>query len=590
MNALSKIYQLAKNSLIDYKLQLKEDVLSPIKKEIDRVSAIAEKRDKRELASMSNYEIFRIYMMLANYNLAIYDEMENTLESYKSIINGWTYNKEGRVIRTLLAETSKSDDIHRHPRVLEIMSLLNLSTDMLEFTLKMPFHAILKFLRFKQEMDQLYFKAGINLTNPSKIRVSHQIFVGTGMENLIGAAIACIKDEIKDDKFTKENLKMRIKYTNEVLAALENEEEFLGMLSVPDEWHKYLDTKILEELYNIVHSNMLKNYLGIEKKIKELDKDLEDNELKKYLISKKLDYESLDEETKEKLKNVKDLVRKIQILESMGIDINVILTKYVDCLVNFDEEKIKFIQNLIKLNALKKETITNYLFLILGEYFERIKTNYTILKDIIDFNNVFYKDSLLFLDSHKLRNILSILKEYNLSKNNYMFLLCNFKYLEIYDLMLEQNIPLELLVSICHTDSPVDTIKRIMIYRSIGESYENENHRLRRDVTNNSKIDGNLDEYIENVIPFIVKNEFKGDRIDSVLNDDMVKDLDNQYRYGDVYVIKGVRVSRGKFLRHYQKNKNSKYLIDSLVAGSIMSNSEYYSLYSEINRKMILTK
>lgn len=590
MSALSKIYQMAKNSLIDYKLQLKEDVLSPIKKEIDRICVIAQKRDKREIASTGNYEIFRIYMMLANYNLAIYDEMESILESYKSIINGWTYNKEGKVIRTLLAETAKSDDIHRHPRILEIMAALNLSTDMLEFTLKMPFHAILKFLRFKYEMDQLYFKTGINLPNSGKIQVGQKLYVGTGMENLIGAAIACIKDEIKDDKCTKENLKMRIKYTNEVLAALENEEEFLGMLSVPDEWHQYLDTKILEELYNIVHGNMLKNYLGIENKLKELDNGIEDNELKKYLISKKLDYDSLDEETKEKLKNVKDLIRKIQVLESMGIDINVILTKYIDCLLNFDEEKIKFIQNLIKVNALKKETITNYLFLILGEYFEKIKTNYTILKDIIDFNNVFYKDSLLFLDSHKLRNILSVLKEYNLSKNNYMFLLCNFQYIEIYDLMLEQNIPLELLVSICHTTNPVDTIKRIMIYRSIGESYENENHRLRRDVTNNSKIDGNLDDYIENVVPFIVKNEIKGDRIDNVLSDDIVKDLDNQYRYGDVYIIKGTRVSRGKFLRHYQKNKNPKFLIDSLVAGSIMSNSEYYSLYSEINRKLILTK
>ena len=42
---------------------------------------------------------------------------------------------------------------------------------------------------------------------------------------------------------------------------------------------------------------------------------------------------------------------------------------------------------------------------------------------IIDFNNIFYKDTILFKDIKEIKMILSVLKEYKLSLNNYIFVI-----------------------------------------------------------------------------------------------------------------------------------------------------------------------
>lgn len=588
MSNINEIYRLAKNSLIETTLSLKNNPIKKIKEEGERILSIARKSNKNDLYHLSNYEIFNLFMMLANYQLSYYDELEEILEEQKGNINRWNLTNQGPIIAEFL-NRELDTDASNEQELLRLMLSLNFSNALTQYYIRMPLNSMYIFLNFKKQIQTLIKNTNPRTSQNVISQAERNIYTKTGMYKLMQALSECLKTEVHNQDKYCENMSSRITVTKELLDLIEGEQ--LGdIVSVPDDWHRYLDPRVLEELYNLIHQNLLKRYNSLEQKENSINSSINSSELRSYLFTKNLDYLSLPESVRLRLDSIPNIIDKVKTLENLGINLNTIFTTHIAVLINFDEEKIKFISSLLKVGAIKRETIINSLPEMLIEKYETLQINYQILKDIIDFYNMFYKDAILFTNSHKLRNILSVLKEYTLTKNNYMFLLCNYNYLPIYDLILENGISEELLISICHTPNPLDTIKRIIIFKSIDEDYETKNHRLKRDVVSNSKFDDSLDSYLDNIVPFIIPEDINGQKIDKVTSKDIVTTLDSKYRHKDVYIIGTVKISRNKFLRNYELKQDSSYLIHCMISGSILNSSDYTSLYNELNSSKVLKK
>ncbi len=588
MKQIERIRQLAEQSICDTKEDLSKNVLETIEKEVLHLKKLSEEYGHRKLYNLTNFDIFSLYMRLANYNMPFYERLDTLLEENKNVINKWTYNEEGRTIFDIVKY--KNIDEVKDKKTLDELRKTGLSDEMIYYFMGLALQAVFTFLKYKSEVEQcrVVITQLVRSSSTMMDDIRDKAFEISYMKKMINAAVRCLKDEKEYNQKHISNMRNRMKCCKDLIECIEKG-VLDRILAIPDEWHMYLDATILEELYNIIHQNLYVEYKKMLAEENKINDGIDENELKRYLFEKGLDYNSLDEKTRSQLTHVSDVVGKIKYLEDLGIDINIILTKYIDFLINFDDEKIKFINSLIKVGALTKKTLRDNLLVVIEKY-AMIQVNYQILKDIIDFSNIFYKDTVLLIDSHKLQRILSVLKEYSLTKNNFMFLLCNFEYIDIYDLMLEHQIPLELFISICHTGEPVNTIKRIIVFKNIGEEYETVNHRLKKDVILDSKFDDVIDEYLDDVIPYLGIERINGSEIGKVVEEDIVKSLDSKYRRCDVYVIGDVRISRNKFLRNYQKIGKNGSVIKAMLSNSIIDSGGYVSLHNELVNKNILTK
>ncbi|HAB65997.1 MAG TPA: hypothetical protein DCE23_01385, partial [Firmicutes bacterium] len=363
MELIDRIYSLAKNSIIDTRLSLQNDNLSEIKKEIERVASIAEKNNKKDLLNLSNYEFFRMYMMLANYTLPYYDELEDLLQNQEQNINSWSYTKEGQIIFEIVSKQLDKDTAS-DSELFTLLSSLNLTAEFTQFYLRMPFHSLYIFMRFKTEVIRFKKRQGTSLTSEASLEKS--LYEKTRMKDLINAALECIKEELKEDKKNRNNMKSRIKVTEELISMIENG-DLKNVLGIPDDWHRYLEVDILEELYNLIHYNMLQQYKDLKKQYKELESQISSSPLRKYLFDKGIDYETIPIEIRNKLEPIPSIVEKIKRIENLGIDIDTILTKFIQVLEEYNEEKIKFLESLIKVSALTKNTLQKNLLSILED-------------------------------------------------------------------------------------------------------------------------------------------------------------------------------------------------------------------------------
>ena len=95
-----------------------------------------------------------------------------------------------------------------------------------------------------------------------------------------------------------------------------------------------------------------------------------------------------------------------------------------------------------------------------------------------------------------------------------------------------------------------------------------------------------LDDYIPNVVDDNGLNLLDGKTISTIVNNELVKQLDETYRVENTYIIGGTVISRPKFLRNFESVEgNTNYLIISLVSNSILNDKEYYDLTTELKHK-----
>lgn len=584
MPLLGKINEVAQNTLIEAKLIKGEQGPAKIKKYVDRFVEKSTKVDKTELCRMTNQELFLMFIVLSNDNTLSFEETTKYVEEVKKSVNSWTYDKVSTKINQLI-NGMNDDGSLRDYKYLSTLTELGLTPVFVTYNLKLVFIFMNTFLKLKRDIlsPQEYTK---NLPLPQRMQVMNNLYRQSGFKQFVDIAKDCLKNDVEDHEHRQFVSGKRIEATNEVIAKLEDG-SIENITEIPNEWHQFLDPTLLELVYQLVLENLNRQKQALDKEEKEILEKRDKTTLTTYLYNEGLNPYSLNEKL-ELLNGISDIIDRIEFFKLLNIPINNILTTYYDYLLNTTEEKITNLTQFIKNNILSKETIINNLSL-LGNDYSRLIINYEILKDIIDFKSIFYNDKILLQDINYIKEVLSVLKEYKLTKNNYIFLLCNYEYLNIYDLVIENEIPESLFISICETSNPLNTIKRILIFKNIGEEYETPSNFLKKDVTSEYKFileDTMLDEYLPNVVNNFGMNLLSGTKITTIKEHPLVQYLDTEYQVDNTYFIANTPISRPKFLRNFESvNGNEAYLITSLISGSILDETSYYNMINELNNR-----
>jgi hypothetical protein len=584
MPLIGRIRDEAISTLNEAKMIKAETGPVELKKLVDKLVKKASKADKSELARVSPYEIFVTYLYLLNSENFTYDETIRYCEEVKKAVSSWTFDKDNKKLDIMDSKTNEDGSLNDWTAV-NTMTELGLTPVFINYKMKLVYIAMYHFLRLKKDLlsqnDMLK-----KLSIPQRMQWMKGVYKQNNFSTFIQFAQDVLDNNEKDHAFRQDVSGKRIKVTEEVLAKIEDE-TLDAMTEIPATWHQYLDPRVLEPIYDVIQANLIRKKLELDKEEQELLSKRDRSTITSYLYDNSLDPYSLPEDKLTTLENTSNIINKIEFFKYIGIPVNNSLTIHYDLLLLIQEEQIDYLNFLIRSNALSRATLRDNLSIIVENY-QKLISNHEILKNIIDFNNVFYKDTILLKDIKEIKQMISVLKEYKLSTNNYMFLLCNYEYLSLYDLVIEQDISEELFISICKTENPLNTIKRIIIYRNIGEAYATPTNFLKKEVTSESKFiceDSSLDEYIPDVVEQNGLNIVNGNTINTIVDNDLVRHLDETYRVENTYIIGGTIISRPKFLRNFESVQgNPNYLIFSLVSKSILDEKEYYDLTSTLRQ------
>ncbi len=580
MSRIENISKIISDNLTELKLVLLEKGESEIAPFVKEITTLASSPDKSVFTKLDNYKMFLTLFYLSNNDTLTFEEASKMCEEIKTYILRWNISTHGESFIELTNNTNVDGSLKSYTCYNHITKL-GLTPDFINYKMQFVYYMMYYFLKLKKDlMDLTLHRKDYKL----RLKTMNKVFSDSELSKFIPSMKKVIDDSIAETNERHEIATAKIKYTKEVQALLDNG-TLLELTSIPDLWHHYLEPNLLEELYSIVQDNLYKSNRHIDEQITKLNHIINKTPLISYLYSNGIDPNSLDESLLKSLES-KDIIPIINFLQSLNLTPYDIFVTNINLLTSLTEEKINRITFLINSNALTKKTILNHLDILDTKYNE-LQTNYEILKPIIDFNNLFYSDTILLKSPSTIKNILTVLSQYHLSRNNYIFLLCHYEYIDIYDLIIEKEIPSNLFIGICKTPNPLNTIKRILIYRSIGSSYATESNLLKKEVTSNDKSylqDEELDEYLE--VYSLNLDAINGSKIDKVRKNPLVLTLDEQYKVSDeCYLIGNALISRPKFLRNFESIKEDETkLLPCLLSNSLITEYEYHSVYKEVKR------
>lgn len=585
MNKITELNELIESELNDLNLILLEENEYQIQPYVDELEKKANSANKIDLIEIETFKVFLVFFYLTNNNVLSYDEAYKMVEEIRYVVNGWSFASDGPNILNL-SKAIDSDGKVIDTKAFDYMTKLRISPEFINYDIKNFLLIILCFIKLKKDIMDVNL---IKISFQQKIKLIKKIYINSQMQNFVVIAVKAVEEVNGRVEFRKKVATEKIKYTKEVQKMVDDL-SILELDNISGEWHRYLEQPLLEQLYNIVFDNLHKKKEELTSQIEVKEEIINKTPLVKYLYSCGIDINSIDKHDVymlEQLSLKENIVGLLDFLRWLGLSLNKIFTEYIDVLVNLTEEKVSKIQFFINSKVLSKETLLKNP-LLFSKMYEKLLTNYEILKPIIDFDNMFYDDSILLESPLDIKNILSVLAQYELTKNNYIFLLCHFNYINIYDLLIEHEIPLYLFISICETENPIETIKRILIYREIGEEFTTTGKLLRKEVASSSKslIDESLDDYLP---MFVNLASIKGAKITEVLDSIVVENFDNNYRAThDAYMIGSVLISRPKFLRNFEdQNEDEDSLINCLVSESLLSEKEFLEILRELKGKRL---
>jgi len=437
-------------------------------------------------------------------------------------------------------------------------------------------------LFYAEPCVQEYRKLKISLAKAVSINEKKFIYRHSVFKELIDKIVTLYNQYIKYIENINKEAKKTLKYYHELEEKI-NTNELSEMLEIPEDWYNYLSFSVLEELQYIIIDNLNKKYHELEERKSNLDDNYKATKLRDYLFNEDINYNSINPDTLTILENTDNIIYKINFLKNLGFTNYDLFIRNYHLLAELTDEKIEFIEDLIKKNLIRKSTILNNEDILLNN-FNKLKINTEILNKIINQNNVFYNDEILLLDSIELKNRISVLKEYKLNINNFTYLISNYEYLNIYDLIIENDIPKYLLPSICNTENPYNTIRRILVYYSISEDIES-NNKLKEELLSEEKfliLDDELNDYLDDIHYATNLIEVVGDSINDITKNELVIYLDENFRNEDLYIFGDIKISRPKFLKNFEKYQDNENLINCLVSGSIISVNNYNLLLQEI--------
>ena len=145
-------------------------------------------------------------------------------------------------------------------------------------------------------------------------------------------------------------------------------------------------------------------------------------------------------------------------------------------------------------------------------------------------------------------------------------------------------------ISICETENPLLTIKRILIYKALGESYKTNTMLLKKDVKEENKFicsDEALDSFIIGELRSGF-DSFYGKSLKELKASKVVKYFDENFKSTyreNVYDLNGILISRAKFVRQLAacENLSIDNVVTSLISNSILSDEECDTIKSLSN-------
>lgn len=592
MSTISDILTSAHDERVETKILLLEQEPKELYEIIDRIKIILKKNRLEDIAQLSNYDLFKLYFCFNNDSIALiqdgqaqyfdspasYEELYNIIDESEQLVNNWTFSKEYNLIRRACeAKTQKE--------LIAACQQLGLNPYITGYDIKQVFIALTNLLFYKAEVKRIL----ASKKAPSLMKKEIRDLYNKILKQTIDIVVDRYDSTKKFYRERKEACQIKMQCLEELIAKGDSG-ELETMDLIEGVWHQYLDPSVLNPLYDLLLDNQYKRHTKVVEGNKQIKDKINETPFINYLYENNISPKSFTESDLKRLNemNFEELQRKIEFFKRLGFELKDILTMYLEYLFTTDINTIIRLtfyldKNIVLPNTLKIDlSVLNKLPLI--------ELNYSILKPIIDINDIYYDDKILFLDTKEIKRRISILGLYNLSKHNYMFLLSNFRYLQIYDLLIENNIPLYLFITICKTTNPLLTIKKIMICKELDIPYEN-NGILTKEIKRDNSFmcpDENIDEYIEDCANEYMMGTIKNSTVEGIKNSPVVENLDARYRRGDTYVFGSTKISRPKAISKLQTLKNDKkdveqYLFFALISNSILNEKNIQEIKTSIS-------
>lgn len=594
---INEILNAARDDRVETKLISLEEEPKELYDIVTRIKLMLKRTQYEELANLSNYDLFKLYFCFNNDTMSMihtgqiqyfdasvsYEELYNIIEESKDYINTWTFSKTYNILRKVIDAKTQQDLINSCQQ-------LGLNPYIVSYDIKQAFIAMTNLLFYKDEIKRIQ---NSNKTTSLKKKEIRDIY-----NKIMSETITIILERYESTKRfyreRKDACNIKLKCIDELIESSDNG-ELENMDLIEGTWHQYLSPTVLNPLYDHLLDNQYKRHQKVTKKNQELNDQINETQFINYLYQNCIDPSSLDENTLQKANtyNFEELITKIEFFKRIGYTLPEILINYIDFIFTIELTTITKLNTYLDKHIIKPETIHNNLSII--NSINIIDTNYSILKPIIDINSVYYDDKILLLEPTEIKRRLSILSLYkNFSKNNYMFLLTNIKYLKIYDLMLENNIPLYLLITICKQYNPLLTIKKILICQQLDIPYEKDGILIKEIKRPNSFMcpDESIDDYIENAVQYYSLNHIKTSEITDIESTELVRELDIHHKQKDTYVFGNTIISRPKVLRNLQTIKNKKqnlkeHLFFTMLSDSILDEGNIQELKNYTSKKTI---
>lgn len=595
-NRIAEIVKAAEADRVEAKLASLEKEPFELYEIVDKIMVLAKKNKYEEIAQVPNYDFFNMFFCINNDLMALmqvgqlqyfdtsasYDELYSVTAESADYINTWTFKTHYEYIRRILDAKSQAE-------VIGVCQTLGLSPYFINYDIQQSFVAMSNFLFYKQRIEEIKKSNKTPSLQRSEMRKAYADF----LQETINILNTRFKETRKFYKTRKENCEAKIKCAKDLIEKADNG-ELQTLDLIEGEWHQLLDPSVLTPLYELLIDNQRDRHNRVTSEHNTLTNQINETPFIAYLYKNKINPLSLQEDLLIKANSIpfEELEQKINFFLKLSISLQDLLMLHIHYLFNTELSTINKFNFYIDQDIIKKQTIKEDLSIL--DKLNIINTNYSILKNIIDITSPYYSDKVLLLPTSEIKRRLSILGQYDLSINNYMFLLTNFNYINIYDLLIENKIPTYLFISICKTEDPLLTIKKIMISQELNIPYEN-NGRLVKEIRNvNAFMCSNedIDEYIDDTVSEYMIGNITRSPIETVLKHPLVIQLDSSHRYGETYMFGKTRISRPKVLSKLQTFLNKKqdinnYLLFCILSESILNDRNIAEIKNATSKKTI---
>lgn len=589
-------------------------------KDFNRFVSRCNSSDKEKIINTSNHD-FLIYIFLRRNKSEVMglDEANDLFKPFFKTIDSWNYRdvtfKLNRLINHYSAikgggkSASRTKDILTVSEIGDILESLGLSRDLLEYELCDIFYAMDMFLEFKKNVEDIklgnYLDGNSNgnllssflpkgfapntmdIIKQMPIKRNKNELMNIAYSNTLKPIIDFYDEQINSYYETDKYIYDIDKKSLEILRKYDSASKLSSIFSIDDDFYEYvedifasLDSLLTRQIiFNIAEKYRIRSQYA-----EELDNKIGKSSLTTYLYHNGINPYSIPNLSHYEEKE--DIIPILDFLSSMGIDQGTALMSYSKVINLLNSDLINKIGSILQSGASSfKFLIDNYEYVLSN--IDSLNDKISLLSSHIRFDDKKVYDENILLESLKnIRERLLIIGHYECLKKSrklQTYLLCNIEYINILDLMIENDIELNLLMQICKCASPIDTIKKIIICKQLDIDYM-KGVSLSSDVAipgrfygNDSKLDILLGNYTS-VYGNSNCTSYNGSNIDfkiPLVDDCLILE-------GDYYTNGDIKVSRPKFIRNYLSSENPN-IISCLLSGSIASKSQCDLFIHDLN-------